>query len=153
SFAGALGRLVLAVVPTLLIGVIVATIARHSAAVADVRASTAGGGKPVVESFSQRLTTAVQAALPEKWLGLLDPLADSSRLALAKLIAAQSEAPLKPVINPQTGKPIPRAVIVADPALQKLAREGNFDTLLRHPLLTQALADPKIQKLLRDLNL
>ena len=56
-------------------------------------------------------------------------------------------------MNPRTGEPIPRAIIVDEPVLQKLAREGKFDTLLRHPLLTKALADPKIQKLLHDLNL
>lgn len=149
-------RLLIALVPTSLICLIGAAVVHHTAAVADVRASSEnsdGLAKTAPEGFSQRLQSSVEAALPEKWLKYLDPLSDSSRLTLAKLIAAQSESPLKPVINPQTGKPIPRAIIVDDPALQKLAREGNFDTLLRHPLLTKALADPKIQQLLRDLNL
>ena len=95
----------------------------------------------------------IEDALPESWIRTLDPLAQHNRLTLAKLIATQSESRLNPVINPQTGKPIPRAIIVDDPDLQNLAREGKFSTLLRHPLLTEALADPKIQKLLRDLNL
>jgi hypothetical protein len=42
---------------------------------------------------------------------------------------------------------------VDDPELQKLARQGKFGTLLRHPLLTKALEDPKLQALLKDLNL
>ncbi|MEY3897155.1 MAG: hypothetical protein RLZZ214_2676 [Verrucomicrobiota bacterium] len=156
TLAGTVSRLVFALVPTSLICVIVATIAHHTAAVADVRASSeksAGLAKPAPDTFSQRLKSAVDTAVPEKWLTMLDPLTDSSRLTLAKLIAAQSESPRQPVINPQTGKPIPRAIIVDDPALQKLAREGKFDTLLRHPLLTKALNDPKIQQLLRDLSL
>ena len=156
TLAGTVFRLVLALVPTSLIFFFVAIMANHAAAVADVRASSAKtGGLPdaAPASFSQRLRTAVEANVPEKWLRLLDPFTDPSRLALAKLIAAQSESSLAPVINPATGQPIPRAIIVDDPALQKLAREGKFDTLLRHPLLTKALADPKIQKLLRDLHL
>jgi hypothetical protein len=156
TLAGTVSRLVFALVPTALICVIVAIIANHAAAVADVRASSAKtGGVPdtAPASFSQRLRSAVEAKVPEKWLRMLDPFTDPSRLALAKLIASQSDYPLAPVINPETGEPIPRAIIVDDPALQKLAREGKFDTLLRHPLLTKALADPKIQKLLRDLSL
>jgi uncharacterized membrane protein required for colicin V production len=156
TLAGTVLRLVLALVPTSLIVVVVATMANHAAAVADVRASSAKtGGLPdaAPASFSQRLRSALEAKVPEKWFHMLDPFTDPSRLALAKLIASQSGSPLAPVINPETGKPIPRAIIVDDPALQKLAREGKFDTLLRHPLLTKALADPKIQKLLRDLSL
>lgn len=150
SFAGAVFRLLLAIIPTSLICGIVVILIHHTAAVADVRASTE---KKSTTSFSQRLKSSIEAAIPEKWLQMLDPLTDSSRLSLAKLIAAQSASSPQPVINPQTRKPIPRAIIVEDPALQKLAREGKFDTLLRHPLLTKALNDPKIQKLLRDLNL
>ena len=84
---------------------------------------------------------------------ILDPVAEPSRLALAKLITAQADSPLNPVINPQTGKPIPRAIIVNDPELQNLARDGNYGTLLRHPLLTKALADPQVKKILKDLSL
>jgi hypothetical protein len=156
TLAGTVFRLVLALVPTSLIFAVVAIMGNHAAAIADVRASSAKiGGLPdaAPAGFSQRLRSALEANFPEKWLRLLDPFTDPSRLALAKLIAAQSESPLNPVISPETGKPIPRAIIVDDPALQKLAREGKFDTLLRHPLLTKALADPKIQKLLRDLHL
>jgi hypothetical protein len=150
SFANAAFRLLLAMIPTSLICAIGVMLVHHTAAVADVRASTE---KATPANFSQRLMSSIEAAVPGKWLQMLDPLADSSRRSLAKLIAAQAASPLKPVINPQTGKPFPRAIIVDDPALQKLAREGKFDTLLRHPLLTKALSDPKIQKLLTDLKL
>lgn len=149
-------RLVMALIPSSLIFVVVAIMANHTAAVADVRASSAppGGRKDAAAAgFSQRLGTAVANQIPEKWLRMLDPFTDPSRLTLAKLIATQSESPDQPLIDPASGKPVPRAIIVDDPALQKLAREGKFDTLLRHPLLTKALADPKIQQLLRDLNL
>ena len=149
-------RLILALIPTSLICVIGATLVHHTGSIAEVRAyseKSNGQEETTPDGFSQRLKSSVEAAIPETWLKTLDPLADPSRLTLAKLIAAQSDSPRNPVINPRTGKPVPRAIIVDDPDLQNLAREGNFGTLLRHPLLTKALADPKIQKLLRDLNL
>jgi hypothetical protein len=155
TLAGTACRLVFALVPTSLIFFLVALMANHAAAVADVRASSSKTSAPsdaAPTGFSQRLTSLVETHFPEKWQQMLDPFADPSRLALAKLIAAQSESPQQPVINPETGKPIPRAIIVDDPALQKLAREGKFDTLLRHPLLTKALADPRVKKLLKDLS-
>ncbi len=148
--------LLLALIPTSLICLIGAIVLHHNGSIAEVRAySEKSNGVPETtpDGFSQRLKTSIEAALPESWIRNLDPLTQPSRLNLAKLIAAQSESRLTPVINPQTGKPIPRAIIVDDPELQNLARNGKFSTLLRHPLLTKALADPKIQKLLRDLSL
>ena len=156
SFIATGFRLLLALIPTSLICIIGAALVHHSGSVAEVRAyseRSSGKEKTTPDSYSQQLKSAVEAALPASWLAALDPLSQHARINLAKLIAAQSESPHSPVIDPKTGKPIPRAIIVDDPALQTLAREGKFDTLLRHPLLTKALADPKIQKLLRDLSL
>ena len=154
SFIATGFRLLLALIPTSVICIIGAALIHHSGSVAEVRAYSAksAGKETVANNYSQQLKSAVEAALPASWLAALDPLSQPARINLAKLIAAQSESPHKPVIDPKTGKPIPRAIVVDDPALQTLAREGKFDTLLRHPLLTKALADPKIQKLLRDLH-
>ena len=148
--------LLLALVPTSLLWIIGATLVHHNGSIAEVRAyseKASGLVETTPDGFSQKLKSSVEAAIPTSWLRILNPIADPSRLTLAKLIAAQSDSPLTPVINPQTGKPIPRAVIVNDPELQNLARDGNFGTLLRHPLLTQALTDPKLKKLLKDLSL
>jgi len=41
------------------------------------------------------------------------------------------------------------AIIVNDPDLQNLARNGHFTDLLRSPLVTKFLSDPKIQDLLK----
>ena len=149
-------RLLLALIPTTLICIIGVALVHYTGSVAEVRAyakKSQGEKKVAPVSYSQRLKSSIEAALPASWLNALDPLTRPDRISLAKLIAAQSDSPGKPVIDPKTGKPIPRAIIIDDPALQNLAREGKFDTLLRHPLLTKALADPKIQKLLRDLHL
>ncbi|MES2660072.1 MAG: hypothetical protein V4689_15730 [Verrucomicrobiota bacterium] len=156
SIIGKSFLLLLALIPTSLLCLIGATFIHHNGSIAEVRAyseKSNGTSETTPDGFSQRLKSSIEDALPESWIRTLDPLTQPSRLNLAKLIAAQSESPRAPVINPQTGKPIPRAIIVDDPELQNLAREGKFSTLLRHPLLTKALADPKIQKLLRDLNL
>ncbi|MES2923645.1 MAG: hypothetical protein V4819_18965 [Verrucomicrobiota bacterium] len=149
TLAGAAVRLVFALIPTLLISLISAVVIHHTGSVAEVRSS----GERGTPSLGERLKVAVDSAIPRAWLEKLDPNSSSSRISLAKLIAAEAKAPRAVVIDPQTGKPIPRAKIVEDPQLQALAREGKFGTLLRHPLLTKALADPKIQKLLRDLHL
>lgn len=149
-------RLLLALIPTSLICLVGAMFVHHNGSIAEVRAysqKSPGTHETIQSGFTERLKTAVDAVLPASWIKALDPLTDANRITLAKLITAQSDSPHTPVIDPRTGKAIPRAIIVNDPELQNLAREGNFGTLLRHPLLTKALADPKVKKLLSDLSL
>lgn len=145
-------RLVLSLVPTSLIWIVGAALIHHGGTIAEIRESSAGHAKKP-DDLLLKLKSAVESAIPADWLALLDPSASPDRVKLAKLIAASSEPDPKPMIDPATGKPIPRARIVEDPDLQNLAREGNFSTLLRHPSLTEALADPSIQKLLQGLHL
>jgi hypothetical protein len=149
-------RLLLALIPTAILWLIGATFIHHTGSIAELNAfseQTVGNHEATPAKYSERLKASIEDALPESWIKTLDPLGENSRLKLAKLITAQSDSPLKPVIDPLTGKPIPRAIIVEDPELQNLAREGKFGTLLRHPLLTKALADPQLQSLLKDLHL
>lgn len=149
-------RLLLALVPTSLICLIGATLIHHTGSIAEIRAyaeKSLGIGGPTPAKYTHNLKSSVEAALPASWLSALDPLADSTRLTLAKIITAHAESPLQPVIDPKTGEPIPRAILVEDPELQNLAREGKFGTLLRHPTLTKALNNPEIKALLKDLNL
>jgi len=156
SFTATAFRLLLALIPTAILCIIGATLLHHNGSIAEVRAFSEKSTNPTAAataSFSQRLKSSVAAAMPAHWLTTLDPLADPSRVNLAKLITAQSSSLLTPVPHPQNGNPIPRAIIVNDPELQNLARQGNFGTLLRHPLLTQALEDPTLKKFLQDLSL
>jgi hypothetical protein len=149
-------RLLLALIPTSLICLIGATFIHHTGSIAEIRAfaeKSLGIDDATPAKYSQNLKQSVEDALPKSWLRILDPLGDPSRLALAKLVTAQADSPREPVIDPRTGKPIPRAIIIEDSELQTLAREGKFGTLLRHPLLTKALNDPKVQELIKDLNL
>jgi len=149
TLAGTAVRLLFALIPTSLLWLIGATLVHHAGSIAELKASSENA-KPG-QGFIEKLKSSIDSTLPASWLAALDPLADPARLNLAKLITAQSSPEFAPEIDPTTGKPIPRAIIVEDPALQTLAREGNFSTLLRHPLLTKALADPKIQQRLHDL--
>lgn len=152
---GALG-LLLALIPAALVCLVAAILIHHTGAVAEIRAfsgKSPGTREPAPAGFSQRLKSSIEHAIPASWLGTLDPMSSPARLTLAKLVAAGAEDPLEPVIDPKTGRPIPRAIIVRDPELQQLAREGKFSTLLRHPLLTKSLQDPRLRALLRDLSL
>ena len=156
SFFGTAIRIVLAIIPTGLISLIGAALLHYNGSVAEVRSSFEkpnGASDSSFTSVSKSLKSAVTAALPADWLTKLDPLADPARIDLAKLISTQAAKNHPPVIDPATGKRYPRATIVDDPELQKLVRQGNFATLLRHPLLTKALEDPKVKKLIQDLKL
>ena len=152
SFAIKAIMLVFALIPTSLIWLIGVTLVHHQGSIAEIRSyseTTRGLAETKTDSLGERFKSAIESMLPATWITALDPLTQPSRLALAKLITARSASPLKPAIDPRTGKPIPRAIVVDDPELQTLAREGKFGTLLRHPRLTQALADPAVKKLLR----
>jgi hypothetical protein len=149
SFTNLPLRLVFALIPAGLLWLIGATLVHHAGSIAEIRGA-ADPAAPVsaTSAFLQRMKTAVENALPAGWLAVLDPLTEPTRVALAKLIATQSAPEYEPVIDPATGKPIPRAVLVEDPALDSLAKDQDFATLLRHPNLTKILNDPKVQGLL-----
>lgn len=149
-------RLLLALIPASLICLIGAAFIHHTGSIAEIRAfaeKSLGITEAPPAKYIQNLKQSVEHALPESWLKTIDPLAEPSRLALAKLVTAQAGSPLEPVIDPRNGRPIPRAPIVEDPELQTLARDGKFGTLMRHPLLTKALNDPKVRAFIKDLDL
>ena len=148
--------LAFAIVPASLLWLVGATIVHHTGAVAEIRAfaeQSIGIDDATPAKFSERLKASIERALPPSWLAFLDPMADPSRLTLAKIVTASADSPLEPVIDPKTGEPIPRAIVVDDPELQQLAREGKYGTLLRHPLLTRTLEDPRVRSLLKELRL
>ena len=145
-----LGAALFTLVPTCLVGTIAAILIYHAGSIAEINNSTGKSTPTATSDLVQKLKTSIEKFIPSAWLEFFDPLVDPSRLTLAKIIAEQSQPPPTPVIDPQTGKPIPRAIIVNDPELQNLAREGKFASLLRSPLLTKALNDPKVQALLKN---
>lgn len=142
-------RLLITLVPTALLCLIAATFIHHASSVAEIRDSAeAGSPVPADPGIAGRLKHSLSVAVPEKLMDWLDPLTTEPRLHLAKMIASSPNKPLEPVINPETGRPYPRAIIVDDPELLDLAQKGRFSTLLRHPLLSEALKDPLIRQAL-----
>lgn len=131
-------RLFITLIPAALLFLIGAAFVHHAGSVAEIR-------DPANPGWAGKMKDSLSTAIPEKLMSWLDPMASEPRLRLAKMIAAGSDKPLEPVIDPETGLPYPRAIVVDDPDLKNLAREGRFSTLLRHPLLSEALNDPKIR--------
>ena len=150
TFGQLLFRLLITLVPAALLCMIAATLIHHVGSVAEIRdsAEKTANPAPTEPGLAERLKKAISLAIPQSLMDKLDPLASQPRLELAKMIVGGSDKPLEPVINPETGEPYPRAIIVDNPELIGLAKDGRFSTLLRHPLLSEALADPKIRQAL-----
>jgi hypothetical protein len=132
-------RLFITLIPAALLCLIAATFIHHAGSVAQIR-------DPANPGWTGKMKVSLSSAIPEKLMSWLDPMASEPRLRLAKMIAATSDDSPEPVIDPATGLPYPRAIIVDNPKLVDLVREGRFSTLLRHPLLSDALKDPEIRR-------
>lgn len=142
-------RLVITIIPAALLILTAATFIHHISSVAEVRASAGQGASTnPVPTLPTRIKHSLSAAIPANLMDWLDPLTTEPRLRLAKMIASDSPHNSVPMIDPETGRPYPRAIVIDDPELNQLAEEGRFSTLLRHPLLTRALEDPNVRKAL-----
>ena len=141
----------LALIPTTLLLVIAIGFIHHTAAVQELR-QMAEKTTSSEKTYAQQLKDSIEKVVPKRILAAIDPYAEQSRLALAKVLTRQQkEAELEPAVDPETGKVIPRAIVVEDAELERLARERKFGTLLRHPALTEALDNPEVRKLVDDL--
>lgn len=128
---------------------IAAAVLHHITSVAEIRDhAKSGGAENHFPGFAVRLKNSLMSAIPAALMDKLDPLASEPRVQLAKMIAGSSEKSSQPKIDPKTGQPIPRVVVVDNPELVSLAKKGRFSTLLRHPLLTKAINDPMVKKAL-----
>lgn len=141
-----------ALIPTLLLSVIAIGAIHHTASVHELRQQADPSSHPE-KTYAQQLKDSIEAVVPRSVLDAIDPFAERSRLALAKWVTqkAANKKELEPAIDPETGEIIPRAIIVEDAELERLARERKFGTLLRHPVITRALEDPKVRRLVNDL--
>lgn len=145
-------RLPLLLIPTALLWLIGAVIVHHFGALEEIRTvSDEAPGEASEPGTLARLKASITRTVPASWLERLDPLTSPDRLEVAKLIATQESAPktvmeFEPVIDPETGLPYPRAIIVHDADLQGLARDRRFGTLLRHPQLDKLMNDPEVRR-------
>jgi hypothetical protein len=121
-------RLVFALIPSGLVGLIAVTVAHHAGAVAEIRShaeQAAGLDEASVTRYFRDLRTAIEAVVPTRLLAYLDPQGEPARVAEAKDIADRS------------ANEAPRAIILDEPELTQLARKGKYGDLLRHPVLTR----------------
>jgi hypothetical protein len=157
SLGKTLSGLILALVPAVLLWVVGIAVVRHYDSVDELRSfakGKAGDVPPKAAPVEPRQRSWMERAIPESWMHAIDPSTDPSRVKLAKLVAAGGGVTTKPAAqNPQTGKPVPRALAVEDPRLQRLAGEGRFAELLRHPMLAKILEDPRVKALLDELKI
>ncbi|MES2981082.1 MAG: hypothetical protein V4727_02120 [Verrucomicrobiota bacterium] len=128
---------------------IAAAVLHHITSVAEIRDhAESGGAENPFPGFAVRLKNSLTGAIPASLMDKLDPLASEPRVQLAKMIAGSSEKSSQQEMDPKTGQPIPSAGVVDNPELVSLAKKGRFSTLLRHPLLTEAINDPMVKKAL-----
>jgi hypothetical protein len=125
---------------------IAAAVLHHITSVAEIRDHAKNG--EAQNNFAMRLKNSLTSAIPASLMDKLDPLASEPRVQLAKMIASHTENPSTSGVDPNIGQSIPRAEIVDNPELVSLAKKGRFSTLLRHPLLTEAINDPLVKKAL-----
>jgi hypothetical protein len=114
---------------------IAAAVLHHITSVAEIRDHAIYG--ETHHNFAMRLKNSLKNTIPASIMEKLDPLASEPRIRLAKLIIGNSEEPTTPSTR-----------IVDNPELVSLAKKGRFSTLLRHPLLTEAINDPIVKKAL-----
>ncbi len=98
----------------------------------------ADGTQGALGAMLMDVKSEIEKALPESLLSFVSPASNPSRVAMAKALASAVLHPDQtppPVIDPETGQPIPRAIPVDEPDLQDYARSGRFSELLRHPAL------------------
>ena len=148
SIGSFVARVLFALVPAGLICAVAAGAIRFagSAAEVDAFARKAQGRDQVgIAATLQGLKTEVEKSLPSAVLEFVSPASEPSRVAMAKAVIERMlrpDQPPQPVIDPSTGRPIPRAVPVDEPELRELARTGRFSDLLRHPLLAPSAEPP-----------
>jgi Na+-transporting methylmalonyl-CoA/oxaloacetate decarboxylase gamma subunit len=149
---GILFRLVFSLIPTAFLWLVGAAVVHHFGSIVEVEKSADPKKEQEADWIGRfaELKTAIAAIIPQEWLKKVDPLADPEHLSLAKWFASQSGPKAPELIDPETKKPYPRALIVEEPELQHLADDGKFSTLIRHPLLEKALNDPKVREAVRQ---
>lgn len=143
--------LLVAVIPTFVLFLIAASLIHHFGTVEEVRAFAKSEKNGKAQSYLHSFKTSLDSILPDSWMRKLDPMTDPDRVKAAMLVTHRSHREPTPIIDPETGHPYPRAIVVDDPELQNLARQGRFGALIRHPLLTKALDEPNVRKILDQL--
>ncbi|MEP4079628.1 hypothetical protein [Haloferula sp.] len=146
--------LLLSLIPTSLLWFAGATLVRHAGSVAEIKTYAEGlSQEPVSErtAFLAKLKQDIENAIPSDWFMGVDPLTSDLRLTLAKLISSADEPAPKAIAVLE--EPEMKALILGDPELRKLAREGRYSEILRDPRLDRMLENDNLREVLRGLEL
>lgn len=135
------GRLCITFMLATILCLIAAAILHHFSSVSEIRHHSRSGDIP---GTAARIKTSLESIIPQAWMETIDPLASPSRVQLAKWFASRPEDTTAP--DRPDAAPIP--AILDHPELVSLAKKGRFSTLLRHPLLTKAINDPAVMRIL-----
>lgn len=128
-----------------------AILLRHAGSVAEIRSFVESDQLPDKTAFLAQLKQTIDRALPGDWFTFIDPLTSDLRLDLAKLIAAADDPPPKAI--PVLEAPAIRDLILSDPELRQLARDGRYSEILRDPRLDRLLENDDLREVLRNTNL
>lgn len=143
--------LLLSLIPTALLWFGGATLLRHAGSVAEIRSFVESGDLPDHTAFLAELKKSIDLAVPANWFSRLDPLADEARLNLAKLISVADSPPPKAI--PVLEETQLRELILGDPDLSQLARDGRYSEILRDPRLDRLLENEDLRAVLANADL
>ncbi|MFC7338883.1 hypothetical protein ACFQY0_16930 [Haloferula chungangensis] len=146
--------LFLSLIPTCLIWFAGATLLRHAGSVAEVKTYAENLAKEPVSkqtAYLAKLKNDIEAAIPSDWFSKVDPLTSELRLTLAKLISSADDPAPKAVAVLE--EPEMKALILSDPELRQLARDGRYSDILRDPRLDRMLENDNLREVLQDLDL
>ena len=146
--------LLLSLIPTSLIWFAGATLLRHAGSVAELRTYVEEVAREPVSdrtAFLARLKKDIENTIPSDWFTKVDPLTSDIRLTLAKLISSADEPAPKAIAVLE--EPEMRALVLGDPQLRQLAREGRYSEILRDPRLDRLLENDNLREVLQGLEL
>ncbi|MGA0845745.1 MAG: hypothetical protein ACO3RV_04325 [Luteolibacter sp.] len=133
-------RLLVALLPTSVILLFVIVSVHHAGSLNELKAlanSESSGKMNRISELLQNLKQSVDERIPASWLNRLDPMMHEDRVGLIRQIISSQDNSPSPAIDRNTGKMIPRAILIDEPELQTLAREGKIGSLVRHPMLKE----------------
>ncbi|MBB5350685.1 putative membrane protein required for colicin V production [Haloferula luteola] len=143
--------LLFSLIPTSAVCFLGALLLRHAGSLAEIQSFAQPDRTSDSAAFFSQLKQRIDELLPADWFHSVDPLTTQLRLDLAKLIVTADDPPPKAIPVLETGDI--RELILADPELRQLAREGRYAEILRDPRLDRLLENDNLREVLRNTDL
>jgi len=145
--------LLFSLIPAALLCLTAGAVIHQAGGVAELRAfgeKVARQPTPDHTAFLARLRRGLDQSLPG-WIGGEARGSDELRLRLAKLITWLDRNPPRAI--PVLEEHQIRELVLADPELRRLAREGRYGEILRDPRLDRLLENDNLREVLANLDL